>query len=173
MAKTSVWGFQLIEYEQILALHRGCGHTHTHTHTHTHVLPPARCVCLSLPPSPSLSLTHTHTHRHTRMLAYARLQFGDVRHDTAVSLDPTIASFNAYRLPYTPIASLCVLICACVCVCTYIAIHACMYHTYVAIYIHIGYMYVCIYVYILSSLSFFPSFLSCHYLYYLQALQAM
>jgi hypothetical protein len=34
------------------------------------------------------------------------LQFGDVRHDTAVSLYPTIASFNTYRLPYTPIASL-------------------------------------------------------------------
>jgi hypothetical protein len=33
------------------------------------------------------------------------LQVGDVRHDTAVSLYPTIASFNTYRLQYTLIAS--------------------------------------------------------------------
>ena len=50
----------------------------------------------------------------SRMVAYGGvwwrmvewLQFGDVGHATAVSLYPTIASFNTYRLPYTPIASL-------------------------------------------------------------------
>ena len=34
------------------------------------------------------------------------LQFGDVRHDTAVSLYPTIVSFNTYRLRLTHIVYL-------------------------------------------------------------------
>jgi hypothetical protein len=84
------------------------------THTHTHALSRARCLSGSLSPSASLSLSYTHTHVCSRMLAYGGvwwrmvewMQFGDVRHDTAVSLYPTIASFNTYRLPYTPVASL-------------------------------------------------------------------
>ena len=79
---------------QILAVQCGCRHAHTR----------ARSFSLSR----ALSLSRG------RMIAYAGvwsrivewLQFGDVRHDTALSLYPTIASFNTYRLPYTPIASL-------------------------------------------------------------------
>ena len=92
----------------------------THTHTQSVSFSVARALSLSLPPhlplslSFSLSLTHTYARVSSSMLTYAGvcwrmlewLQFGDVRYDTAVSLYPTIASFNTYGLPYTPIASL-------------------------------------------------------------------
>ena len=105
----------------------------THTHTQSVSFSVARALSLSLPLSLYLSLSLFHTHTHTyarvcsRMLAYARvcsrmvewLQFGDVRHDTAVSLYPTIASLQyispplhvyrfldiTYRLRHTDIAS--------------------------------------------------------------------
>ena len=68
----------------------------------------ARSCSLFLPPFLSLSLSHRQTHTYARVWwrMVEWLEFGDVRHDTAVSLYPTSASFNTYRLPYTPIASL-------------------------------------------------------------------
>ena len=73
----------------------------------------ARTVSLSLSLSISLSLARSLSHTHTYACGHGIwwrmvecLQFGDVRHDTAVSPYPTIASFNVYRLPYTLIASL-------------------------------------------------------------------
>ena len=120
----------------------------------THTLSRARALSLSL--SFSFSLSHAHREAHTYALVWWRmvewLEFGDVRHDTAVSLYPTSASFNTYRLPYTPIASLishigyatllsppshpisgtpideiyeAVCVCVCVCVCV-LHSHTCM-----------------------------------------------
>jgi hypothetical protein len=105
------------------------------------------------------------------------LQFGDVGHATAVSLYPTIASFNTHRLPYTRIASLishvgyagpisppscpisttsidelyeAVCVCVCVFVCVYIYSYTYVY-TYIALsltfYIYI-YIYMYTYIYI-------------------------
>ena len=94
------------------------------------------------------------------MLAYGRvwsrvvewLQVGDVRHDTAVSLYPTIASFNTYRLPHTPIASLishigCIGYARLILPPSYPISATPIDELYEAVCVCVSYIYVCMYVY--------------------------